>query len=85
MYYKSKKITLLILAVTALVFSKILFSLFDDPEGPNLLVIGVGALIVWLVSLLAYAFRFAASPAKRIALAVVIQAVLVTGLYFGLR
>lgn len=85
MYFKSKKITLLILGITAIACSRILLTSFNDPEGPNLLVIGVLALVVFLVSLTAYALKSPVAALKRLALAVGIQAVLVIGLYFFLR
>jgi hypothetical protein len=54
MYFKSKKIPLLILGATSLVCSRGMFIFFDDPEGPNLLVVTVMALIIYLLSMMVY-------------------------------
>lgn len=51
MYFKLKKSSLVILAVTATVCSRVMFALFDDPGGPNLLIVTVMALIVYCLSL----------------------------------
>jgi hypothetical protein len=83
MNLESKKISLLILALTAIVSSRFLFFLFNDPEGPNLLVVSVTAAIVFLVSLAAYIFS--ATPSltgfKRLFLAIGAQIVVIGGLY----
>jgi hypothetical protein len=55
----SKQISLLILAITAIACSRIVFALFDDPEGPNLLIVFVLAAIIYLVSSAAYLSRVA--------------------------
>ncbi len=47
----SKRISLTFLAVTALVLSRVIFMLINDPEGPNLLVVFVGAAIISLPAL----------------------------------
>lgn len=54
MYFKSKKITLLILGITAIACSRILFLFFDDSEGPNLLVVIGMAAIIYFLSLTTY-------------------------------
>lgn len=56
MYFKSKKISLVILGITALICSRILFALFNDPEGPNLLIVTVMALFIYFLSLTVYSF-----------------------------
>lgn len=80
MNLKSKKTSLLILGVTAIVFSRIMFLFFNDPEGPNLLVIMGAAVIIFLPSLSAYVFNLPAP--KKLVLAIFIQILIVTGLYF---
>jgi hypothetical protein len=50
----SKRISFLVLAVTALVLSRVIFMFIDDPEGPNLLVVFVGAFIIALPSLVLF-------------------------------
>lgn len=82
MYFKSKKISLLVLAATSLVCSRTLFALFNDPEGPNLLIVTVLALIVYVSSLTVYLFNLPITGLKRLLLAILIQVLLVTGLYF---
>lgn len=47
----SKK-ELLILAITAVALTRIAFQLFNDPEGPNLLIVVVGGAVVYVVSLI---------------------------------
>ena len=82
LYFKSKKISLTMLAVTALVCSRTLFFFFNDPEGPNLLIVTVLAMAVYALSAAAYLF----GPAKikgvgRLLAAICIQLVSVAGLY----
>lgn len=84
MYFKSKKTSLLILAVSAIVCSRVLFLFFDDPEGPNLLVVMVMAGIVYFLSLSAYVFNtslLSFTGLQRLLLAILIQILIVTGLY----
>ena len=40
---QSRTASLVILGITAIVFSRSMLLLIDDPEGPNLLVVGAGA------------------------------------------
>lgn len=54
MYFKSKKISLLILGATALVCSRAMFFFIDDSEGPNLLIVTVLAIILYVLSLATY-------------------------------
>ncbi len=78
----TKKFALIILGVTALACSRVLFVFFNDPEGPNLLIVTVLAAIVYLISLVGY---FYIPPAitgfTRLMLTIAIQIVLVAGLY----
>jgi len=86
MPFKSKKIAFIILGVTAIVSSRALFFFFDDPEGPNLLVVGVAAAVIYFVSLLAYALGTSTSDSKRFWWALCIQIATACGLYFlGLK
>jgi len=84
-YFKSKKTPLILLGITALVCSRTLFAFFNDPEGPNLLVVVVMAAIIYSVSLVAYLFNSSAASLKRLWLAIAAQILLVVGLYFLLR
>jgi hypothetical protein len=55
---------------------------FDDPEGPNLLVIYGLAAILFCVSLLAYVFSFQVSTAKKFLLALFVQIIMIIGISF---
>lgn len=57
MYFKSKVISLSILGITSHICSRTLFFFFDDPEGPNLLVVTVMAAVIYFLSLPAYLFN----------------------------
>ena len=83
MYSKSKKISLLFLGVTAIACSRILLSLFADPEGPNLLIVLVGALGIFLVSLVAYVSKVSAS--KKLPLALGVQMLVSVVLFLVLK
>lgn len=83
MHFESKKTSLLILGVTSIVCSRSLFLFFNDPEGPNLLIVMVAAVMLYVLSLVAYLFNV--SGAKKLLLAIFIQIVLVIGFYFWLR
>jgi hypothetical protein len=83
MNFKPEKTSLLILTVTALVCSRIMFALFNDPEGPNLLIVTGAALFIGLVSLAAYFFTL--SNFKKLSLAILIQIVVTAVLYLYLR
>ena len=83
MNLKSQKTSLIILAVTSLICSRAMFFFFHDPEGPNLLIVTVAAIIIYFLSLVAYAFKL--SSLKKLLLAIFIQIVIVVGLYFCLN
>jgi hypothetical protein len=68
-----------ILAITAVVASRVMFAFFDDPEGPNLLIVAVLAGVLYGISLLAY--RLSPLPATKLPYAIFIQVLLVTVLY----
>ena len=86
LYFKSKTISLVILAVTAIICSRTLFALFNDPEGPNLLIVTVLTLVVYGLSLAAYLFGpFAINGIKRLSAVICMQILLVAGLYFFMK
>lgn len=85
MNLKSKKTSFLILAVTAVVCSKILFLSFNDPEGANLLIVTGIALILCLLSSVVYLFKLSITDLKKLLLAIGIQMVLVVSFYFFLK
>lgn len=76
----SKKTSLILLAVTALILSRGMFFLINDPEGPNLLIVTVAAILVYAVSLVAYVFNLSSS--KKLLLGVLIQILVVGSFYF---
>ena len=82
-----KNSSLLILAITAFPCSRMMFALFHDPEGPNLLVVTAMASIIFLVSSAVYLSNIYPSLTgfKRTLAAIVIQILVATGFYFGLR
>ena len=84
MFLKINRISLLILGITALVCSRVLFTFFNDQEGPNLLVIGVLALVIYLLSVVVL-FKLPAGSRTKLQLAIFIQVAIVVGLYFALR
>lgn len=46
----SKQTALPVLCITAFIWSRLVFVFIDDPEGPNLLIVTVAALILYLFS-----------------------------------
>jgi hypothetical protein len=86
LYFKSKTISLVILALTAIICSRTLFALFNDPEGPNLLIVTVLTLIVYGLSLAAYLFGPSAiNGIKRLSAVICMQILLVANLYFFMK
>jgi len=69
------------LVVTALVCSRALFFFFNDPEGPNLLIVTVLALILYSASFIAWRFIPATTAGKKLFFAICTQLLIVTGLY----
>jgi hypothetical protein len=78
---ESKKTSLVLLGITALVCSRTLFFFFHDPEGPNLLIVTVLALILYSASFIAWRFIPAATASKKLLFAMCTQLLIVTGLY----
>jgi hypothetical protein len=86
MRLSSKNVTHLVLGVTALIFSRVLFFLIPDPEGPNLLVVVVMAALIWCLSLGTEKIIFKTFHGERkLLVAVLIQFVVAGCLYFSLR
>ena len=81
MYFKSKKTSLLILGITSLVCSRALFFFFNDPEGPNLLIVTVLAAILYVASFIVWRFIPATTASKKLLLAICTQILIVTALY----
>lgn len=86
MDFKSKKVSLGILAVTAIICSRLWFFLINDPEGPNLLIVLGLALALFFLSLAVYAFAPAEMKGlKKLPAAIVVQILAVFMLYFLMR
>lgn len=58
MNFCTKKTQLIILGISSLAISRGMFALFNDPEGPNLLIVVVFAAILFSMSLLSYLSNF---------------------------
>lgn len=84
-YFKSNKVLLLILGVASIVFSRVMFVLFNDPEGPNLLIVTVAAVIVFLLSLAVYFFSAPTTSLKKLLLAILVPLAITAVLYFWLN
>jgi len=76
-----KKISLLLLVITAFACSSTLFFLFNDPEGPNLLIVTVLALLLFGASFIAWRFIPATTASRKLLLGIGTQLLIVTGLY----
>lgn len=87
MHLDFKNGSLLILAFTAVACSRVMFAFFDDPEGPNLLVVTVMAALIYLISSSAYLSSVLPplTGVKRSSAAIFMQIFVATGLYLGLR
>jgi hypothetical protein len=86
MNFKSKKTTLVILGVTAILCSRTLFFFFNDPEGPNLLIVGGLAIAICFLSFAAYVFvPSKIKGLKKLSLVVCVQMLAVIGLYFFMK
>ncbi|OCX51407.1 hypothetical protein BEL04_15375 [Mucilaginibacter sp. PPCGB 2223] len=86
LYFKSKKTSLIVLAATAVICSRMFFFFFNDPEGPNLLIVTGFALAVYSLSAAAYLFApVKITGAKRLSAVIFLQILSVTGLYFCMK
>jgi hypothetical protein len=77
----------LVLVVTAMNLSRGIFYLFNDPEGPNLLIVSVFAAIIFAVSLGGNYFHsgtFAIKGLARTIIAIVVQVITAAIIYWVL-
>ena len=82
----SKKVSLLVAAITAMTCSRLLFFFFNDPEGPNLLVVTGMAVIIYLPSVVIYLFTLQRiTNLNKLLFVIFIQILIVCGFYFGLK
>lgn len=86
MYLNSKKISLVLLGITSILCSRTMFAFFNDPEGPNLLIVVVMAAILFAVSLPVYTYYPSVKPEsqRRLLLPIFTQMIVVVCLYFCL-
>jgi hypothetical protein len=83
---QSKKISLVVLGITAIICSRMLFFIFHDAEGPNLLIVAGLAMAMFLLSYAAYVFIPSGIKGfKRTTVVVCIQVLAVIGLYFCMK
>jgi hypothetical protein len=88
MYFKSKKISLLILAITSVACSRTMFLFFNDPEGPNLLVVVGMASVIFFLSWATYLYepssKVSLAGLKGLLIAILAQIIIASVLYFCL-
>ena len=76
----------MLLGATAIICSRMLFFFFNDPEGPNLLIVAAFAMAVFFLSLAAYVFGPSKIKGlKRLSLVICIQILSVIGIYFCMK
>lgn len=85
MNIKAKNTQLIILGVTALICSRTMLVLFNDPEGPNLVVVIGMAIILYSLSFTLYVPKPRTAGTKKLICAILIQILAATTLYFFLR
>jgi hypothetical protein len=81
MQFTSTKKSALVLGITALTCSRTLFFLFHDSEGPNLLIVTVLAILLYVASFIAWRFIPAKIASKKLLFAICTQVFIVTALY----
>jgi choline-glycine betaine transporter len=84
MNLQAKNTSLIILGITSLIFSRGLFALFNDPEGPNLLVVVVMALIVFTLTLGVNRLLSLENGLRKLSLLILAQVLIVGIFYFFL-
>lgn len=86
MNFNSKKTFLITSAITAVIFSRLMFVFFDDPEGPNLLVVFVMALFIYAISFIVHKFFFSnkLNSYNQFLILILVQFITIIILYFCL-
>lgn len=92
MHIELKTTSLLILGATAIALSRVMFLFFDDPEGPNLLVVMVIAVVLYVLSLTLclsdffkkHFFSLLDTDFKKLLFVILLQTIIITTLYFCL-
>jgi hypothetical protein len=76
----------MILGASAVICSRMLFFFFNDPEGPNLLIVVGLAVVIYFLSFAAYVFiPSQMTGLQRLSVAICIQLLSVIGLYFCIK
>lgn len=81
----SQTTTYVILGAASIAFSKLLLTLFNDPEGPNLLIVMVTAAVIYVASFIFYKFISRVDSPRRFILTILVQVIIVACLYFIFR
>lgn len=81
-----QKYKYIVLVLTSLFFSKVIFWLINDPEGPNLLIVSVAAIGLFLISLFIFSLLKNKSVLTKLVVAIVVQVLIAMCFgYFGGR
>lgn len=81
-----QKYKYIVLALTSLPFSKVMFWLINDPESPNLLIVSVAALALFFISLFVFSLLKNKSILSKLVVAIAVQALIAVCFgYFGGR
>jgi len=81
----TSKTNFIILGVTSLLCSRAMFAFFNDPEGPNLLIVFVAAAIIYSLSLVVYLFNPITTARRSLLIGILAQILIVTVSYFLLN
>ena len=87
MNLKAMTATPIVLVITAFLCSRVVLVSLDDPEGPNLLVIALLALVIYFAALLPFRLVLVLTHSigpRRILLGFLVQVVIAGVLYFAL-
>jgi hypothetical protein len=76
-----------ILYITPVLLCRLMFVFIDDPEGPNLLIVVLGALVIYFTSKIIFSFLFSKmeNNNRKILLSLLIQVVVVFIFFLFLR
>ena len=86
MNFNSRKTSLIILGITALISSRAMFAFINDPEGPNLLIVVVlGAVVFGLSVGLSSVFPSLKQGLRGLVILILFQILIVSALYFCLK
>jgi hypothetical protein len=86
MNFNSKKTSLIILGIASLLCSRATFAFFNDPEGPNLLIVTVFAAILFVLTMAVnrYCLPVKQDGLKRLLLLIGVEILIAAGFYLFL-